>query len=99
CRNHGVHSWTIPLQVTGVGIPLAGDSHLGNASKLASYILHRDGSANMLRTRLYLGLLPLLLLLIGMGGYSVHTCLELSRSLELTMVAHYRAMLATEAMK
>ena len=53
----------------------------------------------MLRTRLYLGLLPLLLLLIAMGGYAVRTCQELSRSLELTMVANYRAMLATEVMK
>jgi signal transduction histidine kinase len=53
----------------------------------------------MLRTRLYLGLLPLLLLLFGMGGYAVFTCLELSRSVESTLVANYRAMLATEEMK
>src|SRR5664280_2287686 len=53
----------------------------------------------MLRTRLYLGLLPLLLLLIVMGGYAVVTCLELSRSVEFTLVANYRALLATEAMK
>jgi signal transduction histidine kinase len=53
----------------------------------------------MLRTRLYLGLLPLLLLLFGMGGYAVYTCLELSRSVESTLVANYRAMLATEEMK
>ena len=53
----------------------------------------------MLRTRLYLGLFPLLLLLIVMGGYAVVTCLELSRSVEFTLVANYRALLATEAMK
>ncbi len=53
----------------------------------------------MLRTRLYLGLLPLLLLLIAMGGYALFTCLELSRSVEVTLVANYRAMLATEEMK
>jgi signal transduction histidine kinase len=53
----------------------------------------------MLRTRLYLGLLPLLLLLFAMGGYAVYTCLELSRSVESTLVANYRAMLATEEMK
>ena len=53
----------------------------------------------MLRTRLYLGLLPLLLLLIFMGGYALHTCLALSRSVEVTLVDNYRAMLATEEMK
>jgi NtrC-family two-component system sensor histidine kinase KinB len=53
----------------------------------------------MLRTRLYLGLLPLLLLLIAMGGYAVLTCLELSRAVEVTLVGHYRSMLATEEMK
>jgi signal transduction histidine kinase len=53
----------------------------------------------MLRTRLYLGLLPLLLLLIVMGGGAVFTSLELGRSVDSTMVANYRAMLATEAMK
>jgi signal transduction histidine kinase len=34
-----------------------------------------------------------------MGGYAVFTCLELSRSVESTLVANYRAMLATEEMK
>jgi len=53
----------------------------------------------MLRTRLYLGLLPLLLLLIVMGGGAVFTSLKLGRSVDSTMVANYRAMLATEAMK
>jgi len=53
----------------------------------------------MLRTRLYLGLLPLLLLLIAMGGYALFTCWELSRSVEITLVDNYRSMLATEEMK
>ena len=53
----------------------------------------------MLRTRLTLGLLPLLLLLIAMGGYALFTCLELSRSVEVTLVGNYRSMLATEVMK
>ena len=53
----------------------------------------------MLRTRLYLGLLPLLLLLIAMGGYALFTCWELSRSVEITLVGNYRSMLATETMK
>ena len=53
----------------------------------------------MLRTRLSLGLLPLLLLLIAMGGYAVYTCQALSRSLEGTVVANYQAMLAAESMK
>ncbi len=53
----------------------------------------------MLRTRLSLGLLPLLLLLIAVGGYALHTCLKLSRAVEVTLVGNYRAMLATEEMK
>lgn len=53
----------------------------------------------MLRTRLYLGLLPLLLLLIAMGGYALLTCLRLSRAVEVTLVGNYRAMLATAEMK
>jgi signal transduction histidine kinase/HAMP domain-containing protein len=53
----------------------------------------------MLRTRLYLGLLPLLLLLIAMGGYAVFNCLQLSRAVEVTLVANYRALDATEEMK
>jgi len=53
----------------------------------------------MLRTRLYLGLLPLLLLLIAMGGYALFNCLKLSRSVEVTLVANYRALDATEEMK
>lgn len=53
----------------------------------------------MLRTRLYLGLLPLLLLLIAMGGYALFNCLELSRAVEVTLVANYGALDATEEMK
>ncbi len=53
----------------------------------------------MLRTRLYLGLLPLLLLLIAMGGYALLTCLRVSRAVEVTLVGNYRAMLATAEMK
>ena len=53
----------------------------------------------MLRTRLYLGLLPLLALLVAICGYALHTCVELSRSVEVTLVNHYRAILATEEMK
>jgi signal transduction histidine kinase len=53
----------------------------------------------MLRTRLYLGLLPLLLLLIAMGGYALLTCLRLSRAVEVTLVGNYRALLATAEMK
>lgn len=53
----------------------------------------------MLRTRLLFGLLPLLLLLILMGGYALRTCWELSRAVEVTLVDNYRAMLATEEMK
>lgn len=53
----------------------------------------------MLRTRLYLGLLPLLLLLIAMGGYALLTGVRLSRAVEVTLVGNYRAMLATAEMK
>lgn len=53
----------------------------------------------MLRTRLMLGLLPLLLLLMLMGGYALYMCLTLSRSVEVTLVGSYRSMMATEEMK
>lgn len=53
----------------------------------------------MLRTRLILGLLPLLLLLIATGSYGLFTALELGRSFEAMLVTHARAMLATEEMK
>ncbi|OHE89251.1 MAG: hypothetical protein A3G75_16615 [Verrucomicrobia bacterium RIFCSPLOWO2_12_FULL_64_8] len=53
----------------------------------------------MLRTRLILGLLPLLLLLIATGAYGLFTALELGRSFETRLVTHARAMQATEEMK
>jgi len=53
----------------------------------------------MLRTRLIFGLLPLLLLLVAMGGYAVFTCRELSRAIEVKLVSNYRGLLATEDMK
>ncbi len=53
----------------------------------------------MLRTRLYLGLLPLLLLLMLMGIYALYTCWQLSRSVEITLVQNYQSMLATGEMK
>lgn len=41
----------------------------------------------MLRTRLYLGLLPLLLLFIAVGLYAIYTCRQLARSIEQDLLA------------
>ena len=48
----------------------------------------------MLRTRLYLGLLPLLLLFIAVGLYAVYTCRELARSIERDLVGTYDSLRA-----
>jgi len=48
----------------------------------------------MLRTRLYLGLLPLLLLFLAMGFYALHVCRGLARAIEQDLVKNYRALIA-----
>lgn len=53
----------------------------------------------MLRTRLYLGLLPLLLLIIATGGYAIHVCRDLAGSLSRDLVNNYRSILAAQQMR
>jgi len=53
----------------------------------------------MLRTRLYLGLLPLLLLFIVVGLATVFIARELSRSLEARLAANYRWMIGCHDMR
>jgi nitrogen fixation/metabolism regulation signal transduction histidine kinase len=53
----------------------------------------------MLRTRLYLGLLPLVLLLGGMGAYAIQVSRELAGSLQRDLVGNYRDILACEQMR
>ncbi|MBP7141391.1 MAG: HAMP domain-containing protein [Opitutaceae bacterium] len=48
----------------------------------------------MLRTRLYLGLLPLLLLFLAMGFYALHVSRGLARAIEQDLVKNYRALIA-----
>jgi NtrC-family two-component system sensor histidine kinase KinB len=53
----------------------------------------------MLRTRLYLGLLPLLLLIVATGGYAIYICRDLAGSLSHDLVSNYRAVLACQQMR
>lgn len=53
----------------------------------------------MLRTRLYLGLLPLLLLIVATGGYAIYVCRDLAGSLSRDLVNNYRAVLACQEMR
>lgn len=53
----------------------------------------------MLRTRLYLGLLPFLLLLVGTGGYAVLVSRQLAGSIQGELIADYGAMLAGQRMR
>ncbi len=53
----------------------------------------------MLRTRLYLGLLPLVLLVMAMGGYAIYVCRDLAGSLSQDLVSNYRAILACQHMR
>ncbi|HRE06659.1 MAG TPA: histidine kinase dimerization/phospho-acceptor domain-containing protein [Opitutaceae bacterium] len=48
----------------------------------------------MLRTRLYLGLLPLLLLFLAVGFYALSVCRELAKSIEVDLVRNYRTLIA-----
>src|SRR6185503_17936686 len=56
-------------------------------------------SPHMLRTRLYLGLLPLLLLIVATGGYAIHRVRNLSGSLSRDLVNNYRAVLGCQQMR
>lgn len=53
----------------------------------------------MLRTRLYLGLLPLLLLFMAVGMASMLICRELAQSVEKRLVGSYRLMVSGYAMR
>jgi two-component system, NtrC family, sensor histidine kinase KinB len=53
----------------------------------------------MLRTRLYLGLLPLLLLIVATGGYAIYVCRDLAGSLSRDLLNNYRAVLACQQMR
>lgn len=48
----------------------------------------------MLRTRLYLGLLPLLLLILAMGFYALQVSRGLGRAIEQDLVGNYRLLIA-----
>lgn len=53
----------------------------------------------MLRTRLYLGLLPFLLLLLATGGYAVLVSRQLAGSIQEDLIADYGAVLASQRMR
>lgn len=53
----------------------------------------------MLRTRLYLGLLPLLLLIVATGVYAINVCRNLAGSLSRDLVNNYRAIVACHQMR
>ncbi|WP_414663975.1 ATP-binding protein [Horticoccus sp. 23ND18S-11] len=53
----------------------------------------------MLRTRLYLGLLPLLLLIAATGGYAIYVCRDLAGSLSRDLVNNYRSVVAAQQMR
>ncbi len=53
----------------------------------------------MLRTRLYFGLLPLLLLFIGVGLAAMYICRDLGRSIEAKLVASYKVMIGCHEMR
>jgi signal transduction histidine kinase len=53
----------------------------------------------MLRTRLYLGLLPLLLVIVATGVYAIRVCRELAGPLQHDLVADYRAVIGTQEMR
>jgi len=53
----------------------------------------------MLRTRLYFGLLPLLLLLVGTGLYAIRVSRELAGSLQRDLVGNYRDIIACQQLR
>lgn len=53
----------------------------------------------MLRTRLYLGLLPLLLLVVGTGLYAIYVSRELAGSLQRDLVRNYRDIIACQQLR
>src|SRR3954468_16649622 len=53
----------------------------------------------MLRTRLYLGLLPLLLLIVATGGYAINVCRDLANSFSRDLINNYRAVISCQRMR
>src|SRR5271157_2829421 len=53
----------------------------------------------MLRSRLLFGLLPLLLVLVATGIYSVRVCRQLAGPLQQELVAEYQAALGCQDMR
>ena len=53
----------------------------------------------MLRTRLFLGLLPLVLILVGTGAYAIRVSRELAGSLSRDLVGNYRSIGASQQMR
>jgi NtrC-family two-component system sensor histidine kinase KinB len=53
----------------------------------------------MLRTRLFFGLLPLLLVIVATGGYAIHVCHQLAGPMQHDLVANYRSALGCRDMR
>ena len=53
----------------------------------------------MLRTRLFLGLLPLLLLVVAIGGYAIHVCRGMADALSRDLINNYRASIGCEQLR
>src|SRR5271157_4982256 len=53
----------------------------------------------MLRTRLFFGLLPLLLVIVATGAYAIRVCHRLSGPLQKDLVATYRSALGCQDMR
>ena len=53
----------------------------------------------MLRTRLFLGILPLLLVMVGTGAYAIRVCHQLAGPLQQDLVANYRSALSCQDMR
>jgi len=53
----------------------------------------------MLRTRLFFGLLPLLLVTVGVGAYAIRVCHELAGPVESELVGANRAALGLRDMR
>jgi signal transduction histidine kinase/HAMP domain-containing protein len=53
----------------------------------------------MLRTRLFFGLLPLLLVIVAIGGYAIHVCQQLAGPMQRELVKNYRSALGCRDMR
>jgi signal transduction histidine kinase len=53
----------------------------------------------MLRTRLFFGLLPLLMVIVATGAYSIRVCHQIAGPLQRDLVNDYRAALACQSMR